>query len=144
MKPRRLTHAPASAKINVTPMIDVVMVLIIFYLLVGQLAAGRRAELQLPRTALGGELGPGDPLVVNVLPGRSGPEVLVDRETYLISELAGLVTARPAGTEIRLRADASLPFGAVRPVIAALRQGGAETIRLSAGVIDRPTPGAAR
>ena len=44
MNARRLTHRSASLRINVTPMIDVVMVLIIFYLLVGQLAAGRRLD----------------------------------------------------------------------------------------------------
>lgn len=134
MRARRLSHSAASTRINVTPMIDVVMVLIVFYLLVGQLAAGRRAALDLPGSAVGGELGPGDPIVVNIVAEDGTARVLVEREEYLIAELAGLVSSRPPGTEVRLRADRGLSYAAVRPVIEALRSGGAETVRLSARV----------
>ena len=40
-------HQPAG-KFNVTPLIDVVMVLIIFYLIVGKLAAERQGHVKLP------------------------------------------------------------------------------------------------
>ena len=51
MRFRTFHHAPASGKINVTPLIDVVMVLIVFYLIVGKLAADRKAPVQLLKGA---------------------------------------------------------------------------------------------
>ena len=53
MKFRSLQHHAPTGKINVTPLIDVVMVLIVFYLIVGQLAADRRARVDLPASVIG-------------------------------------------------------------------------------------------
>jgi biopolymer transport protein ExbD len=65
----RTFHPPHPfSKINVTPMIDVVMVLIIFYLIVGKLAADQRSNIRLPESRTGSTEKAQERLVINVLP----------------------------------------------------------------------------
>ena len=49
MRVRIFHHQSPVDKINVTPLIDVVMVLIVFYLIVGKLATDSAARVELPR-----------------------------------------------------------------------------------------------
>ena len=53
MRLRHRVHSGSFGKINVTPMIDVVMCLIVFYLIVGRLAADQRSGMRLPRHGRG-------------------------------------------------------------------------------------------
>jgi len=62
----RVHQHPPTAKINVTPLIDVVMVLIIFYLIVGKLAAERQGHVQLPSSAVGVQAETHDPVIVTI------------------------------------------------------------------------------
>ncbi|MEX0876415.1 MAG: biopolymer transporter ExbD [Phycisphaerales bacterium] len=121
----------SSARVNVTPMIDVVMVLIVFYLLVGQLALDRRAAINLPQTRTGAEDSQQtDPIVVGVtLDGTStlnGRPIDPDR---LGNQITGMLSAAP-GTPIRVRADRRAPYSAVRPVLDDLRALGIGEVQL--------------
>lgn len=112
----------AGARINVTPMIDVVMVLIIFYLLVGQLALDRKASIIIPGSNSGIEEEQTlDPIIVGIT--RTGiisiNGVTID-ENLFAPEIEGMHTRSP-GTPIHLRADRNAPFGVVRPVLHTLR-----------------------
>ncbi len=112
----------STARVNVTPMIDVVMVLIVFYLLVGQLALERRASIVLPRTATGVvESARTDPIVIGIdregACTLNGEPVGIER---VENRVAGMI-ARDAGTPVRLRADRDAPYGVVRPVLERLR-----------------------
>lgn len=134
MMRRRAMPVPAETpRVNVTPMIDVVMVLIVFFLIVGRLAAERRAPVDLPPAAFGSEGAEAVPMVVNVL----APEGTIDvgGRRYDADELTLLATER-VGTDadlvVQLRADRALPFDRVRPVLEALRSGGVESIRFAA------------
>lgn len=49
MKKRRRDHLVEEAAFDLTPMIDVVMLLIVFFMLTAQFAASMRAPLDLPR-----------------------------------------------------------------------------------------------
>lgn len=116
--------------INVTPLIDVVMCLIVFYLMVGQLALDRRGEVRLPRAE-------GDALretadraiIVSVLDGA----VLVDGAERPADGVADAVAgrlAREPELPVELRADREADFAAVRPVLDALREAGVTRLRL--------------
>ena len=70
MRRRSITPHRSFGEVNVTPLIDVVMCLIIFYLMVGKLATDRKTPVTLPESAVGTQAEP-DVLVVNVAPAGS-------------------------------------------------------------------------
>jgi biopolymer transport protein ExbD len=137
--------------INVTPMIDVVMCLIIFFLLVGKLATDRSAALRLPQSKEGEAEKASDTLVVSVT--RTPPPGATDTSTvptgwpaavpFVISEDRTLADAgslerlvrtrlleRPLCV-VQVRAERDLSYGSVQPVLSALARGGAKTVRLA-------------
>jgi biopolymer transport protein ExbD len=121
-------------RVNVTPMIDVVMVLIIFYLMVGQLAIDRRTEITPPTTTTGiVETQDRDPLMIGV--HRDG-EITLNGESIsknrLGGELSGLISRDPS-LAVRVRADQDAPFGTVRPVLQDIRALGVEQVELVTG-----------
>lgn len=131
-------HQPAG-KINVTPLIDVVMVLIIFYLIVGNLAAQRMAPVDLPAAASGAAEEGAPTLVVTVSSGPNGSTYVVDGKTIPREELENLVRARvsapgmtPATASVHIRADRSLPYVHVAPVVDACRAVGLSSVKLVA------------
>jgi biopolymer transport protein ExbD len=139
MRVRQLhPHQPA-AKINVTPLIDVVMVLIIFYLIVGKLAADRNAQVALPSSAVGSTAETKEPVVITVVADVGGgldpkARVLIDGVDVPMSGLEGALRARvgsdPAATVVQVRADRRLNYGAVEPVVKACRAAGLTAVRL--------------
>ncbi len=136
---KRLLHAPHTiGKVNVTPMIDVVMCLIIFYLLVGKLATAQRVK-DLPTSGEGTSESPASALVVDILPGPgkdSAPQLAVNGAA---GDVAGLEAAlkRLAGNaagkaEVQIRAGKDLPYSQLAPVLAACRRAGLTSVRLVA------------
>jgi len=119
--------------INVTPLIDVVMVLIIFYLMVGHLVVKRRGDIDLPR-ARDGEVEPSDllPIIVLVDPegviSVDGVGVRKDRTGPAVAELRAAGPPRP----VQLRADRGVPFGQIRPVLRSLRESGIGAVQMAA------------
>ncbi len=115
--------------VNVTPMIDVVMCLIVFYLMVGQLAIEKRAQISIPETTTG--IDPNDtvdPIVIGI--GEDGT-IHLDNDTIdparLKGELQGLVSRSP-GAPVRVRADERAGFGDVRPVLDTLEAIGVTSV----------------
>jgi biopolymer transport protein ExbD len=126
-------HQPAGgfAKVNVTPLIDVVMVLIVFYLIVGKLAADRLERVDLPASATGrAETSSG--LVINVVARGDGAAYVVDGRELTPGALADVLRAAGGGTGVHLRADRRLSFERVRPVLAACREAGITSVKLVA------------
>ena len=134
MKPTRAIALRArgqkAARINVTPMIDVVMCLIVFFLIVGKLAADRLAPVELPEGGSGQERLGADPIIVNVVPGDGGEgvEVIVDGLVIAPDRLGGVLTP---GRAVELRASRRLAYGQVRPVLDACRAAGVPRISLA-------------
>ncbi|MEM7755101.1 MAG: biopolymer transporter ExbD [Planctomycetota bacterium] len=124
------------ARVNVTPMIDVVMVLIVFFLLVGHLANERRGAVDLPAATQGeDEDGTRRPVVVLV---RTAGDVRVDGVGVGDADLgraisAGVESRRRAGRfgGVHVRADAGIAYDAVRPVLEACREAGVGEVRLA-------------
>src|SRR5262245_4152964 len=140
---RRQEHAFEG--INATPLIDVVMCLIIFFLIVGKLSADRSQQGKLPETRHGETVKASDPMVVDI--GR--PEAPAGGAAWLAGVGKGLVVGhevagaksraasvgdrildRPA-TAVEIRADRDLPYAAVEPVLRACGRAGAKSVRLA-------------
>jgi biopolymer transport protein TolR len=130
MRPRTL-HAPHPvSKINVTPMIDVIMVLIVFYLVVGKLAADQRSNIRLPPSATGLEEKAQERLVINVLPSGvviEGADIPPEALEATIKERLG---GKPDAV-VELRGARELTYGSVAAVIRACKQAGVESVRLA-------------
>ena len=108
-----------------TPMIDVVMCLIVFYLMVGQLAIDRRSSIVLAETVSGiDHQDLEDAIEIGVLMDGgltlNGDAIAIDR---ISGELTGML-ARDQGAVVRIRADEDAGFGAVRPVLRSLQDAG--------------------
>jgi biopolymer transport protein TolR len=118
------------AEINVTPFVDVVMVLLIIFMIAApMLTVG--VPVELPRTAAGAL--PGDaeePLTITLT--ADGRIVLQTTETpaaELIPRLQA-VAAERRGDKIFLRADGSIPYERVVQVMGALNGAGFRNIGL--------------
>jgi biopolymer transport protein ExbD len=140
--------------LNVTPLIDVVMVLIVFFLMVGKLASDRSASVRLPESATGrsdearpivlalvpaaGGVGAGGSRVAVQLDGRELPpgEPLAQALMARATELAGELSARsgaavaPTDVPVEVRADRAAEFADVAPILRAARQAKLRSLRL--------------
>ena len=135
----RLRRASAMAgpraevgRVNVTPMIDVVMCLIVFYLIVGHLVMEREGLARLPESAQGVDQDDYvEPIVLTIINADrvsvDGVDTRLDR---LESVLSGKRAQRPDVT-IRLRAGREMTYEIVEPVIEACRSAGVASLELA-------------
>ncbi|MBY0113077.1 MAG: biopolymer transporter ExbD [Phycisphaerales bacterium] len=153
MRRRPSNLSAAAPHVNVTPMIDVVMCLIIFYLMVGHLASGRSGHVNLPSAGQGERVEQSSPIVINLSPSDepdaapdAEPVLLIGSErvamTSLAQRLKDLATLSP-GAEVQVRADRRLAYGSVSPVLTACREAGLLSVKLVAqrGAPVAPTSG---
>ncbi len=118
------------AEINVTPFVDVMLVLLIIFMVAAPLLVVG-VPVELPRTAanaLPGE--PEEPLTVTVSADGSVAIQTTDvpREE-LVARLAAIAAERE-GTRVFLRADGAAPYSVVMEVMGALNRGGFANIGL--------------
>jgi biopolymer transport protein ExbD len=117
---------------NMTPLIDVVLLLIIFFLLSSHLARQETEQaLPLPAAQSGQREWAGDRprLTINVL--ASG-DVLVANRTIDADRLAALLANRRRAhgdaLEVRLRADRSIPYARVEAILLACTGAGIRSV----------------
>lgn len=142
--PRRHEREPAQVRANLTPMIDVVFLLIIFFMLVAQISRTRRVELDLPelREAQAGEATRDQQMIINVVPLAQsigpGDAYRVGLRSYgsdnaslerLTIELRRSLDRQPE-TSVLLRADRTEPYERVHPAMEAARAAGFEQVEL--------------
>ncbi|HJQ81612.1 MAG TPA: biopolymer transporter ExbD [Lacipirellulaceae bacterium] len=118
----------ASAYINMTPMIDVTFQLIIFFLLSSRLAQQEtQMELDLPAAASGREAVDDDRPRLTVNVSAEGRVMLSSTETPR-EEMAGRLRIERErlgrDLEVRVRADRSVPYRAVAPILLACAEAG--------------------
>lgn len=125
-------HGSPAAHINVTPMIDVVMCLIIFFLLVGRLVLDRQAGIDLPETRVGEPISDrADPIIISI-DARGG--VRLDGQSVEAGDVGALVASELAEKprkRVRVRADKSSTYAVIRPVLDALRDAGVSSLELA-------------
>ena len=119
--------------INVTPLVDVVLVLlIIFMVMAPHMRQGPGPDIDLPATDKPRQQGTGDRIVVTI--DERGVLWIDDRESP--SERFGddLRAAAGHGTDpkVVVQADARLPFGEVRQTMAAIEHAGFHGVALIA------------
>ncbi len=103
--------------INVTPLVDVVLVLLIIFMVITPLLQRGKA-VQLPRAKVVSELKHGgDPILLSVTPdGRTWLDKVEVPRKDLAEALTGEVVARP-GAPLVVKADKTLTYKVVREVI---------------------------
>jgi len=113
--------------INMTPLVDVMLVLVVIFIITAPLLASS-VRLDLPRTEAAR---PSDaPLSVTVVLDKSGQAFLDDKPAnaeQLAQRLAQAAKANPE-TEIQLRADAGVPYGRVVEIMGAAQKAGLNRI----------------
>ncbi|NLX95467.1 MAG: biopolymer transporter ExbD [Rhodopirellula sp.] len=126
------TRSRASVGFNMTPMIDVVFLLIIFFLVSSHLAQQEtQLELDLPDAASGERPIDDDirRVVVNVLPD-DGPAPRIQVGSRLVppedlDRLIGFESQQTDGKiEVRIRADRHVPYRVVEPIMIACARAG--------------------
>jgi len=121
-----------SLGLNMTPMIDVVFLLIIFFLVSSHLARQEvQMELDLPEAGTGERPEEDDTrrVIVNVLPrAEPGGQLLVGGRTMPPDELASLIGFEAEQTEgpleVRIRTDRRAPYRLVEPIMLACADAG--------------------
>ena len=143
--PRKPLPEPSIPGANLTPMIDVVFQLIIFFMLVAQFGREAAIELTLPRVAemRVERLDPEDRVIINVVPR---PELLRYGGTYRVGlrafpeTVAGLrdladelraVRSRRPDAEVFVRASRNEPYSRVHPAVQAATIAGMKRIHLA-------------
>jgi biopolymer transport protein ExbD len=144
MKPRRMPHLSEGA-VNVTPLIDVVLCLVIFFMIAAKIgvAGGVDESIRLPVTELGHELAThSNVLILNV---AAGPKVtaLVDRsqrtprtialvdpktKAHPLEEILKRLHAKNPAMQIIIRGDARMMYADFRPVLEACADAGISSV----------------
>lgn len=127
---RRGGRAKPMAEINVTPFVDVMLVLLIIFMVAAPLMTVG-VPVELPKTAAGAL--PSDaeePLTVTI--AADGSVMIQTTETLadeLVTKLQAIASER-ASTRVYLRADGAVPYAQVVQVMGALNAGGFSDIGL--------------
>ncbi|MFZ9885960.1 MAG: ExbD/TolR family protein [Myxococcota bacterium] len=122
------SHGPMS-EINVTPLVDVMLVLLIIFMVTAPLMQ-QGVKVDLPEVAAEPVATTEKRLVLTVTKDErvylGSSEVPMERLTELLAENERLRSDK----ELYLHADQLLPYGVVVKVMAAAKQGGAENIAM--------------
>lgn len=123
----RTKIAPPMSEINMTPLVDVMLVLVVIFILTAPLLASS-IKLDLPKTEAAQ---PGDaPKFVTVVVDKSGQAFLGDKPLDLAALAARLLQTAQINpdTEVQLRADAAVPYGRIVEVMGTAQKAGLNRI----------------
>ena len=127
------------AEINVTPMVDVMLVLLIIFMVTAPLLTVG-VELNLPRTQASQVSQPDEPLTVSV---RADGSVFVQETATTVEELAARLAAiaqNKPDLRIFVRGDRGANYGRIAEVLGAISRGGFSKIALITDSTDSRTP----
>jgi biopolymer transport protein TolR len=125
----------AISQINVTPLVDVMLVLLIIFMVTAPILQ-QGVPVDLPKVAAGPLSGEQEQLVVNV--GKTGQVFLNDTPMateQLTEKLRAIAAARP-DRQVYVRADQAVPYGQVMRVMGAVRDAGLVRV----GLVTEPPP----
>lgn len=131
----RKAASPPLSDINITPLVDVMLVLVVIFILTAPLLVSS-IHVDLPR-ASGTAAGDAAP-ALSVAIDHAGQIFINDQPVGAVSmaaQFAQTARAQPA-TEVRLQADRTVPYGQLIEVMDAARQAGL----LRIGFVTEPAP----
>ena len=134
------TKAPRlMSEINVTPLVDVMLVLLVIFMLTAPLLASS-IKLELPRTSAAKATQA--PQFVTLVVDKTGVIFVNDQPVTLGALQASLLqtAAQNPDTEVQLRADTAVPYGRVVAVMGAAQNAGLMRIGFVAEPTLTPTP----
>ena len=117
--------------INVTPLVDVVLVLLIIFMVVTPMLQ-RGKDVMLPKAkVIDKDPGTGDPLILSI---TSDKRVWVDKDSFdantLEQKLKDEIIAQPTRAFL-LKGDSRVTVGDIRKVMAIARKAGARGVRIA-------------
>ena len=126
------------AQINVTPLVDVMLVLLVIFMVTAPIIQ-QGVTVDLPKTRASALNSQEDPLVVGVTKDgtvylNDNPIALADLRNKLVA-----IAQSTADRAVLLRADRSVPYGEVVGVIGAIKEAGINKL----GMVTEPAPDAA-
>jgi len=124
-----------NAEINVTPFVDVMLVLLIIFMVAAPMMQ-QGIDVDLPETTTQPLRVRGDPLILSV---RKDGTYFVGRKEVPVKELAAKLEAvfdARGSKEVFLRADRNAPYGTVVKAMAAVREAGSDQL----GIVTEPEP----
>jgi biopolymer transport protein ExbD len=125
---RRRTTGGGQIAANMTPMIDVTFLLIVFFVVVSQVVDRDAVHMDLPspERAVAGSPDGDERLVLNLVPMPDGQQIVVEGEVIDMNGVTVAVAASMADgiREVYLRADSSIPYKHAHEVIEAVRLAG--------------------
>jgi biopolymer transport protein TolR len=132
----RRKNAPMS-EINVTPMVDVMLVLLVIFMVTAPLLTVG-VPVQLPKTKAAAMTNPDEPIVISV--EKEGKVFLQETEIALdeIGPRLAAITANKPDTTIYVRADQDTNYGMFAQVLAELQASGFSKVGL---ITDSKSPG---
>ncbi len=127
---RRRRRSQPMAEINVTPFVDVMLVLLIIFMVAAPLLTVG-VPVELPKTAAGAlPAAQEEPLTVTVTAeGQVQIQTTDVPREELVTRLRGIAAER-ASDRVYLRADGRVPYSAVMEIMGALNAGGFSNIGL--------------
>jgi biopolymer transport protein TolR len=134
----RMRRYQPMAEINVTPFVDVMLVLLIVFMVTAPLLTVG-VPVDLPKTRAAVLSDTDEPLVVTI--NATGTIFLQEHETPIESLVPRLVAVTGANPDIKIfvRGDKAIPYGSVMEVMGAISAAGFKKVSLMA---ELPKPGA--
>ena len=123
----RSQESKPMSDINVTPLVDVMLVLVVIFIITAPLMVSA-VRLDLPRT---GQAQPADVVRPLLLAIDAQGAIFLDNQPQTLQALAAAlapVAAQDAQTEVQLRADTAVPYGRVVEVMGVVQQAGLSRI----------------
>ena len=138
---RRGGRRPLVAEINVTPLVDVMLVLLVIFMVTAPLLTSS-VEVDLPRTQAAQSRGQDEPLVVTI---TAQDKLYIQdseiAEDALVARLAAILRNKP-DSRIFVRADRGIPYGRVMEVMGTISAGGFSKVALVTEALQSPRTGA--
>lgn len=117
------------SEINVTPLVDVMLVLLVVFMITAPMMQ-QGIDIQLPQTATAGIQGKDEPFVLSI---KANKKVYVGNDTVSVAGLRTKITAifkNRSSKQIYIQADKTVDYGLVAEVIAEVKAAGIENVGL--------------
>ncbi len=132
---------PLVAEINVTPLVDVMLVLLVIFMITAPLLTSS-VEVDLPRTQAAQSRGQDEPLIVTLT--AQNKLYIQDAEIpeeALVARLQAIAQNKP-DTRVFMRADKTITYGRVMEVMGTISAGGFAKVALVTEIPQSPAPAA--